>query len=264
VQDGYRSAPIFRDGKVVPDTGGGICQVASTLYNVALLANLDILQRDHHSRPVWYCKTGRDAAVYWGSKNLRFRNSLKHTIVVLGEIRGDRLWSAVVGHADDDYDVELTVTGLSTWGGGTKTIEDGSLPPGKKVVENPGCGGARATLWMTVSQGGRQLKKEKLHDDYYSAVTRVVRVGKAKPPPPAPAPGVQPPDAAPGPGLAPATGNGKPPPGATPPTGGKPPAPAAGNGKPKPPAATTVGATRSVRPQPTAAHPKPATVPRGG
>ncbi len=207
VAGGYRSAPIFRDGKVVPDTGGGICQVASTLYNTGLLANLDILQRDHHSRPVWYCKTGRDAAVYWGSKNLRFRNSLKHTIVILGEVRGDRLWSAVVGHAEDDYDVDLTVTNLSTWGSNTKTIEDPSLPPGKRVVENPGCGGARATLWMTVSQNGRQIKKVKLHDDYYSAVTRVVRVGKAEPA--VPEPGVPTTGGAeagttPGPELAPA------------------------------------------------------------
>lgn len=223
IAEGYRSAPIFRDGEVVPDTGGGVCQVASTLYNVALLANLTIVERSHHSRPVWYCKAGRDAAVYWGQKNLRFRNSLNHTIVILGEIRGDRLWAAIVGHADDDYDVELTVTGYSTWGPDTKTIEDPNLPPGKRVVDNPGAAGARATLWMTVSKDGKQLKKTKLHDDYYAAVTRVVRVGKAKPTPPPeqPKPGTE------APGLAPAEG-------AKPPTAPKPATPKPEPAPPKP------------------------------
>jgi vancomycin resistance protein YoaR len=254
VEEGYRSAPIFKEGRVVPDTGGGICQVASTLYNVALLANLDVLERDHHSRPVWYCPMGRDATVYWGQHDLRLRNSLQHTIVILGEIRGDRLWAAVVGSAADDYDVELTVTNKATWGAGTQTIEDPSLPVGERVVENPGCGGARATLWMTVSKDGKQIKKVKLHDDTYEAQTRVVRIGvkpKAPPPPGAPPAGEEEPGTAPGPGLAPAPGS-RPSPGAKP----------AANGKPKPGASAA-----GTRPAVAHPRPRPAAVPaavRGG
>ncbi len=265
VQEGYRSAPIFKDGKVVPDTGGGICQVASTLYNVALLANMTVLERSHHSRPVWYCPTGRDATVYWGQHDLRLRNTLQHTVVILGEIRGDRLWAAVVGHADDDYDVELTVTNKSTWGGGTQIIEDPNLPPGKRVVEKDASSGARATLWMTVSKNGKQIKKVKLHDDYYPAQTGVIRVGVKPKTPPAPPPGAQPgsatpPGTPPGPGLAPAPG-GPPASGAAPASRGKPSGPQA-SAKPRPsPAATS--------PKPTMALPriKPATRPvanRGG
>lgn len=256
VQEGYRSAPIFRDGRVVPDTGGGICQVASTLYNVALLANMTVLERSHHSRPVWYCPAGRDATVYWGQHDLRLRNTLQHTVVILGEIRGDRLWAAVVGHADDDYDVELTITNKSTWAGGTQIIEDPTLPPGKRVVEKDGSSGARATLWMTVSKNGKQIKKVKLHDDYYPAQTRVVRVGvKPKTPqPPAGAPpaGGTPPGPPPGPGLAPAPGT-PPAAGSTSASGAKP-SGSQTSAKPKPPASAS-------SPRPTAARlkPKPAT-----
>lgn len=265
VQEGYRSAPIFRDGKVVPDTGGGICQVASTLYNVALLANMTVLERDHHSRPVWYCPAGRDATVYWGQHDLRLRNTLQHTVVILGEIRGDRLWAAVVGHADDDYDVELTVTDKSTWGGGTQIIEDPSLPPGKRVVEKDGSSGARATLWMTVSKNGKQIKKVKLHDDYYPAQTRVVRVGvkpKTPPAPPSGAPpaGRTPPGTPPGPGLAPAPAS-PPSSGAAPAAGSKPPG-AQTSAKPKPTASAASPRSTAARPKP-----RPATSPivsRGG
>lgn len=182
VQEGYRSAPIFRDGKVIPDTGGGVCQVASTLYNVALLANLQVLQRDHHSRPVWYCPTGRDAAVYWGQKDLRFRNSLSHPILLLGEIRGDHLWAACVGSAEDDYDVQLIRSGVATLGYGKVTKPDPTQPMGYKKVDNPGNVGARATLSWKVYKNGKLVKSGKLHDDYYAPVTRVVIVGtKPKP-----------------------------------------------------------------------------------
>jgi vancomycin resistance protein YoaR len=192
VQDGYRSAPIFKDGKVVPDTGGGICQVASTLYNMAMLANLEILEREHHSRPVWYCPTGRDATVYWGQHDLRFRNSLSHPILILGEIHGDHLWACCVGNAEDQYQVELIRSNCVTIGYSTETRTDPSQPAKYHKVDNPGNVGARATLSCKIYKNGQLLKSEKLHDDYYEPVTRVVIVG-AKPKPPAGAvPGMPP------------------------------------------------------------------------
>ncbi len=261
VQEGYRSAPIFRDGRIVPDTGGGVCQVASTLYNVALLANLQVLERSHHSRPVWYCPAGRDATVYWGQHDLRFRNSLKHTIVILGEIRGDRLWAAIVGHADDDYDVELIRTNYARFGGGSQIIEDPTLPVGKRVVVQDGSAGARATLWIKVSKNGKQIRYEKLHDDYYPPKTHIVRVGvKPKTPPSGTAPpggaaapgGASPSGTKPGPGLQPGAKppggeNGQKPPAAN---GDKPPA-APGNASPRPGrGAAATRATAAGRTQP--------------
>ena len=49
IDAGYRAAPIYSGGKVVDDIGGGICQVSSTLYNAALLSNLEITSRSNHS-----------------------------------------------------------------------------------------------------------------------------------------------------------------------------------------------------------------------
>lgn len=195
--EGYRAAIIFREGDTVPEIGGGVCQVASTLYNVALLANLEILERDHHSRPVWYCPVGRDATVYYGQKDVRFRNTLKHPIMILGEIRASRLYAWIVGHADDDCDVELIRSGYSQLGYGKKIIEDPNLPEGEKVVERDGYGGARATLTRQVYEDGKLVKTETLHHDYYVPQTRVVRLGTGagpagEEPSPTPAPGERP------------------------------------------------------------------------
>lgn len=49
--------------------------MATTLFNAALRANFTIVERYQHSMTVHYCPLGYDAAISWGSKNLKFRNN---------------------------------------------------------------------------------------------------------------------------------------------------------------------------------------------
>ncbi len=181
-QAGYRNAPIFRENEVVPELGGGVCQVATTTYNAALLTNLDILERRHHSRIVDYCPSGRDATVYYGQIDLRFKNSLSHPILLLGGIEDSRLWAKILGKADDDYDVKLIRTGVSRFGYSTKEIIDPELEAGEPVVETDGHGGGRATLIREVySKDGELIARQTMHTDVYPAQTRVVRFGTKQP-----------------------------------------------------------------------------------
>ena len=80
---GYKKAYVFTG----PTThqmgvGGGVCQVASTIFNAALLANFGIVERHQHSQRVTYCPLGRDAAIYWGSEDLKFRNTSDYPIKI--------------------------------------------------------------------------------------------------------------------------------------------------------------------------------------
>lgn len=80
---GYKAAPIYQGPNVVTDgIGGGVCQVASTVFNTALLANFEIVERHQHSQRVHYGKLGRDATVYWGSQDFKFRNSSEYPIKI--------------------------------------------------------------------------------------------------------------------------------------------------------------------------------------
>lgn len=75
-ENGYLKATGFdSNGKLIQVSAGGMCQVSSTLYNVALLANLEITERHPHSRRVSYVPAGRDATVYYGSLDLKFINN---------------------------------------------------------------------------------------------------------------------------------------------------------------------------------------------
>ena len=61
--NGFTTAGSYENGKVVQTMGGGICQVSSTLYNAAILAELEITQRMAHSMLVDYVKPSMDAAI---------------------------------------------------------------------------------------------------------------------------------------------------------------------------------------------------------
>lgn len=78
---GYQEASIIIDGETKTGIGGGNCQVSSTIYNAALsISGLNIIERHEHGKEVTYVPKGQDAAVSYGSLDLKFENSLGYDI----------------------------------------------------------------------------------------------------------------------------------------------------------------------------------------
>ena len=99
---GYQDAPIIVGQEFVPGIGGGICQVSSTLYNAALKAGLEVIERHGHSRPVDYVPPGRDATVFFDSLDFKFRNDADGPLIVRAGISNGwqlRVW--FLAEADD-------------------------------------------------------------------------------------------------------------------------------------------------------------------
>ncbi|MBR0414392.1 MAG: VanW family protein [Clostridia bacterium] len=71
---GFTEANVISGGVYVPGIGGGICQVATTCFNAALYADLEIIERWNHSLKSGYVPIGRDATISWGIQDFRFRN----------------------------------------------------------------------------------------------------------------------------------------------------------------------------------------------
>lgn len=82
---GYQKADIYdKDGNKKKGLGGGNCQVSTTLYNAILACpSLKITERHEHSGNVPYITKGKDAAVAYGSYDLKFVNNSKNTIKIL-------------------------------------------------------------------------------------------------------------------------------------------------------------------------------------
>jgi len=77
---GYRDATILVNGEKELGCGGGVCQVSTTLYQAVRNAGLNILEQKSHQKEVPYAAQGDDAAVNYGTIDLRFLNNTEGTI----------------------------------------------------------------------------------------------------------------------------------------------------------------------------------------
>lgn len=83
-EKGYKKAKIFdADGNLIDGYGGGNCQVSTTIYNaVKDLSGIEIVERHPHNNDVPYIGKGLDAAVSYGSEDLKFKNNNDYTIII--------------------------------------------------------------------------------------------------------------------------------------------------------------------------------------
>lgn len=73
---GFVAGRELREGCIIPNVGGGLCQLSNALYDAALKANLEIVERHPHTAvvPGSHAEEGRDATVFWNYIDLRFRS----------------------------------------------------------------------------------------------------------------------------------------------------------------------------------------------
>jgi hypothetical protein len=79
---GFQKGPTYIGSKLTTTIGGGVCKIASTLYNVCVLSNLKVVERHNHSMPVPYVPYGQDATVSYGAKDLKFKNDTDGNVMV--------------------------------------------------------------------------------------------------------------------------------------------------------------------------------------
>jgi len=99
---GYKQAPAFSGGQTVMATGGGICQVSSTIYSAIKDTDIHFTERHAHGQPVAYLPRGRDATVSWGTLDFRFVNNTEYPLRVDVEIDGRTLTAKVFGTLNNE------------------------------------------------------------------------------------------------------------------------------------------------------------------
>jgi VanW like protein/Glycosyl transferases group 1 len=74
---GYVPGRELREGCLILTIGGGLCQLSNALYDVALQAGLQIVERHAHTRVIAgsLAEIGRDATVFWNYVDLRFKST---------------------------------------------------------------------------------------------------------------------------------------------------------------------------------------------
>lgn len=100
-EKGYKEAPVIVNGKLEPGTGGGVCQVSTTLFNAVMLAGLEVTSRSSHFSPVSYVPEGRDATVAEGIIDFCFRNDLKHGVYIYAVYVPGAVTIYILGNEED-------------------------------------------------------------------------------------------------------------------------------------------------------------------
>lgn len=200
---GYHPAPTYEGGKTVYTYGGGICQPSSTIYYCALLADLEIVERDCHTYPSVYVPWGMDATVYWGSLDFKFRNNTEYPIRI--DASADNKGTvtiALVGTETRDTYVEMESEIIAYYSPEVVEVPFSSTnnPKGYtdgQVITSPLNGFKVRTYRCRYDRETGELI-EKIHEAYseYSARDKEVAVQTDKPTePPATEPPVQDPPA---------------------------------------------------------------------
>lgn len=176
---GFKPAATFVGGRVTREVGGGICQTVSTLYNTALLANLEIVQRKAHSLPVGYVPASRDATVYYPSIDFKFKNTREFPIKIVTSFnKNGSLTIALYGTKEDnEYVVSISSRTISTIPYTTQYVQDSTLEKGKQVVIQSGSNGYKSESYITKKLNGKVVSTTLLSRDTYKAVAKIVRLG---------------------------------------------------------------------------------------
>jgi vancomycin resistance protein VanW len=175
--DGYKEGTIIANGVFVNGYGGGICQVSSTLYNAVLLANLPIVERYNHSvygEATKYVPLGQDAAIFYGYKDLRFKNNSDHMIVIFSKVFRDTLQVSIFGGNEGKAEVEIISKDKKVIDHQTIREKDSKLEAGQEKVVQEGVPGYQIKTYRIVRKNGEE-KIELLAEDTYKSVPMIIR-----------------------------------------------------------------------------------------
>lgn len=107
--NGYKDAGVIVNGKIEQGTGGGVCQVSSTIYNSVLYSGLELTSIRNHSLKSTYVPVGRDATVTDGGIDFRFKNPYNHPIYIKNTVSNGVVTSKIYGNSKDKKNIDIKV-----------------------------------------------------------------------------------------------------------------------------------------------------------
>ena len=198
-EKGYQAAIVYQTGgKSEAELGGGVCQVASTIYTACLYADLKVTERAPHMFTVTYVQLGMDATIYWGSLDYKFVNSTDHPLRIDASVSGGYVHVKLMGTAPEDkgydhivlrHEVVATAqpkmaidgddktiitdagTGVDTNGNTVNLVvdKDGNKYIKGDMVQYSYVGKTVMAYRDYVDAGGKVIKTETLHKDTYQS-----------------------------------------------------------------------------------------------
>jgi vancomycin resistance protein YoaR len=185
-EGGFLEGQMIVGSLVLPAIGGGVCQTATTLFNDAFQLGLPILERHNHSLYISHYPLGRDATVSWGGPDFKFRNDLKHGLLIKSSYTDSTLTFTFYGTPEGRRIVATTGPETNFRAPTMSYAVDPSAPAGSvDVVPGSGAQGFDVTVKRTVyDRNGKLLRRDSFFSRYVpDGSTTVYGPGRTPPGP---------------------------------------------------------------------------------
>jgi vancomycin resistance protein YoaR len=181
VKNGYMQAPIIINNELIPGTGGGVCQVTSTLYNAVLFSGLQVVQRRNHSITLGYIPPGQDATIAEGYIDFKFKNNRDYTICISAEVKDNLLNIKIIGRKNSqEPTIILKPVIIEEFEPDDPeyTIDNSLADNMKKIIIKEKKGMRIALYRQSLDGQGKLIKNEKISEDIYKPIKGEIAVNK--------------------------------------------------------------------------------------
>lgn len=182
--NGFFPEMVIKGNRIIPEIGGGMCQIGTTLFRMAMNTGLPITQRRNHSLVVSYYadpvngNPGTDATLYEPSLDLKFLNDTGNYMLLQTSIDYNKqqlvftLWGKSDGRKGS-----YTHPTVSKWipAGAPQVSVSASLKPGERKCQAAFRGAVASFTYTIILPNGE--KKEQVFDSYYRPLPQICVVG---------------------------------------------------------------------------------------
>lgn len=168
---GYLPELVIKEDRTIPEYGGGLCQVSTTMFRAALNTGLKITERQNHSYRVRYYEppVGMDATIYIPKPDLKFVNDFSSYLLIQAVIGDDDLTFRFYGTKDgrrsettEPYVYDVTGSGEPIY------TESPDLAPGEIKRIETAHPGSKATFTYRVYDALGKLTNEQVFQSSYT------------------------------------------------------------------------------------------------
>ncbi|MFI5427564.1 VanW family protein [Aeromicrobium sp. UC242_57] len=180
VANGFTTGTVINGGVFREELGGGVSQVATTMYNAGFFGGMEDVEHHPHAFYINRYPKGREATVYFGSLDLRWKNPTEYGVLVRSYVEKSTPSSPGKMH------VELWSTKVYDKITAGSSGERNGRAPGKQYDDTPACvpqapiNGFDIDIYRTFYKDGKKVKTE-TDTANYQAADHVICGKKPKP-----------------------------------------------------------------------------------
>ena len=172
---GYKDGASYSNGNIVMTEGGGVCKIATVLYNVSVLSNLEIVERHNHSMPINYVPYGQDATVASSIKDFKFKNTTDSNILIWAEFIDEKLYMAFYG-PQKPPEISWDHIATNKTKAPIRYIKNENLSKGEMKVILEGLEGASVKSSITIKYPNGTIRVQNMGISNYIPLPRLIEI----------------------------------------------------------------------------------------